>query len=152
MKLVPQGPEHLQQMFEFEQNTNQILQAAFAEARDLQSFTERWHRNAANSENLFFVIVEDGQICGSVGKWMMNADAELAYWVGEAFEGRGLASRAMSEFLKLFTERPLFAHVVNDNFGSIKVLEKNGFRLVDSFESFAPARGADVTELEYRLG
>ena len=151
MKLVPQGPEHLLKMFEFSNDPDQIHQAAFAEVKDLQAFTEHWQRNAANPENLLFAVFVDDQHVGSVGKWVMNGDAELAYWIGKPFTGRGLATEAVTQFLAAYPLRPLFAHVVVDNLGSIKVLERNGFTLVDSFASFAPARGAEVTELEFRL-
>ena len=151
MQLVPQGPQHLQRMFEFSCNNDQVFAAAFAEVKTLDAFAEHWHRNAADSNNLFFAIVVDGLHVGSVGKWVMGETPELAYWIGADFVGKGLATRAVGEFLRVFTERPIFAHVVNDNPASIRVLEKNGFLLVDSFQSFASGRQAEVTELEYRL-
>jgi len=47
--------------------------------------------------------------------------------------------------------RPLFAGVVDDNAGSIRVLEKCGFQLLRSERSHSLARGADIAELIFEL-
>lgn len=108
-------------------------------------------RNAANPENLFFAIVEGNEVFGSVGKWVLDGQPVLAYWIGEPYEGKGFGTWAVAEFLKLFTERPLLAHIVEDNVGSMRVLEKNGFIRGDSWDTDAPARTGLVVEIEYRL-
>lgn len=149
---MPQLEAHLEALYLFNQNPRQIAQAAFAKPEDLDSFKERWTRNAANPENLFFTIVDGSEICGSVGKWVLDGQPVLAYWIGEPHEGKGIATWAVAEFLEVFTERPLLAHIVEDNVGSMRVLEKNGFIRVDSWETDAPGRTGLVTEIEYRLG
>ncbi|CAM5241416.1 hypothetical protein SHIRM173S_09754 [Streptomyces hirsutus] len=45
------------------------------------------------------------------------------------------------------TERPLHARVAADNAGSLRVLEKCGFRVVARETGYAPARGAETDEL-----
>jgi RimJ/RimL family protein N-acetyltransferase len=55
-------------------------------------------------------------------------------------------------FLEQVSERPLFARVAVDNLGSIRVLEKCGFRLIDIEREFANARGEEINEAVYRLG
>jgi len=79
-------------------------------------------------------LVETRQITGVIGSFYPgeNRDvAEIGYWLGEEFWGRGFATEAV----KLFTEflrkeknvKSFVAHVFENNFGSIRVLEKNGF-------------------------
>jgi ribosomal-protein-alanine N-acetyltransferase len=43
------------------------------------------------------------------------------------FWGKGIATKALTEFLNIETIRPIFGRVAFDNFGSQKVLEKCGF-------------------------
>jgi len=65
--------------------------------------------------------------------------------------GRGAASAAFAAFLKEATARLVHARVVEDNIGSIRALERNGFVLVGSEDSFAEGRQVTVTELIYQL-
>ncbi|MET0578289.1 MAG: GNAT family N-acetyltransferase, partial [Ilumatobacteraceae bacterium] len=62
------------------------------------------------------------------------------YW------GRGIATAALTAFLGEVTERPLHADVLKTNVGSLRVLQKCGFRLHDDDE-----RGADHDPKEYTL-
>ena len=52
----------------------------------------------------------------------------------------------MDAFLAEFSKRPLMAHVVQDNLGSIKVLERRGFKIVGTEQIFSNARAEVVTE------
>lgn len=58
-------------------------------------------------------------------------------------------SNAVAAFLHLVTERPLHAHVVTHNLGSIRVLEKCGFSL--DREERAEVAGDDVAEFVFVL-
>ena len=48
--------------------------------------------------------------------------------------------------------RPLYARAASDNAGSLRVLGKTGFRIIDTEVSFAPARGTEIEETILRLG
>jgi RimJ/RimL family protein N-acetyltransferase len=48
--------------------------------------------------------------------------------------------------------RPLYARAASDNAGSLRVLEKTGFRVIDTEVSFAPARGGEIEETILQLG
>ncbi|HDZ08285.1 GNAT family N-acetyltransferase [Pseudohongiella sp.] len=82
-------------------------------------------------------IEYDGAFIGTVGitpqvGWKSHT-AEIGYWLGEDFWGRGIATEA----LKLMTEHAfsegvrgkLFAPVLAPNRASARVLEKNGYLL-----------------------
>jgi RimJ/RimL family protein N-acetyltransferase len=65
--------------------------------------------------------------------------------------GEGLASAALTEFLRIETARPLFASVAEHNTGSVKVLTRAGFTHVGVETSFANGVGRDVVEHIYQL-
>lgn len=78
-----------------------------------------------------------GELVGSVGitpgtGWKQHL-AEIGYWVGEDYWGHGIATAALGEMTTLAFEqlgfRKLFAPVLAPNTASMRVLEKNGYRL-----------------------
>lgn len=83
-----------------------------------------------------FAIEFDGQAVGGVGiaprKDIERVSAEIGYWVGESYWGRGLAGQAVQAittyaFSNLGLNR-VFAVVFARNQQSVRVLEKAGFR------------------------
>lgn len=83
------------------------------------------------------VIEHDGVFVGSVAitpqiGWRSHT-AEIGYWLGEEFWGRGLASEALRQMTELsfsqYEVQKLFASVLGPNQASMKVLEKNGYEL-----------------------
>ena len=65
--------------------------------------------------------------------------------------GRGIATQALAQFTRQLTARPLFAHVAVHNAGSIRVLEKCGFRRDLVQEATAPAPDDGIEELIFVL-
>lgn len=57
----------------------------------------------------------------------------------------------LAEFLREMTTRPLRARVAKDNHGSLRVLEKCGFAIIDDDRGFANARGVVVEEWVLQL-
>ena len=76
--------------------------------------------------NMQTIIVEN-IIAGSVAKFEMEGEAEVTYWIDKKFWGKGVATKALKEFLKNENTRLIFGRVAFDNFGSQKVLEKCNF-------------------------
>jgi RimJ/RimL family protein N-acetyltransferase len=83
-------------------------------------------------------------VAGNVGCWEQDGQRLVGYWVGREFWGKGLATRALAEFVEEVTARPLHAWVATSNLGSIRVLEKCGFVTIGS-------RTTDVEELLFEL-
>jgi RimJ/RimL family protein N-acetyltransferase len=81
----------------------------------------------------------------------VEGQTEVTYWIDRAAWGRGIASRALALFLEVVRGRPLYARAASDNAASLRVLEKAGFRVVDTELSFAPARSVDIEEKILRL-
>jgi RimJ/RimL family protein N-acetyltransferase len=85
---------------------------------------------------LTFAIRFNGQLCGVVGLVIQgdvySNSAELGYWIGEEYWGKGVASGAVRlisayGFDHLNLER-IQAGVFESNIASMKVLLKNGYK------------------------
>lgn len=83
-----------------------------------------------------FAIDIDGKAVGGVG-FVMGSDverisAEIGYWLGEQYWGRGIMTSAVQEAVKYaFETLPImriYAGVFEYNIPSMKVLEKAGFK------------------------
>lgn len=92
-------------------------------------------------------IVVEGRVAGNIGSWDDDGKRFVGYWIGREFWGRGIATAALSEFSCEESTRPLYAHVAVQNVGSIRVLQKCGFRQVGDLQS--PSDG--VGEYCFRL-
>ncbi|HTS72745.1 MAG TPA: GNAT family N-acetyltransferase [Gaiellaceae bacterium] len=114
-------------------------------ARDRAAFDAHWQRVRANDSAITRTIVSGGEVAGNIGSWEQDGRRLVGYWVGREFWGKGLATRALREFVGEVTDRPLYAWVATSNVGSIRVLEKCGFVQVG-------ARTTDVEELLFELG
>jgi RimJ/RimL family protein N-acetyltransferase len=75
----------------------------------------------------------------------------VTYWVDRTQWGKGIASAALQILLAETVERPLYARAASDNVGSLRVLEKAGFRRVGVNRDFAPGRGEEIEETILRL-
>lgn len=137
--------------FEQQRDPDANQMAAFP-ARDREAFMAHWTRILADKAVPVKTILIDGHVAGNVVTWERHSRRLVGYWIGRSYWGRGVATRALSEFLGLVKARPLYAHVAKHNIGSIRVLEKCGFTsCVEGTEaSAAPSDG--VEELVFRLG
>ena len=90
-----------------------------------------WDRQA----ELCTEYLAKGRRVGVIGRlksrtWEQDGKRLVAYWIGREHWGKGIATRALSDFLLLEPSRPLHAWVALHNRGSIRVLERCGFRRV----------------------
>jgi RimJ/RimL family protein N-acetyltransferase len=102
-------------------------------SRSLEAFMAHWHRNIlASDEVRKFAIVEGGQCKGNIVSWAQDGERLVGYWIGKAHWGQGVATRALREFLAHHElQRPLAAYVAKDNLGSIRVLQRCMFTIVE---------------------
>jgi RimJ/RimL family protein N-acetyltransferase len=103
--------------------------AAFP-SRDRAAFMPHWARTLANESALTWTIACDGEVAGNIGCWEADGRRLVGYWIGQEYWGRGLATQALAEVVRIVDARPLRAEVVNTNVASIRVLEKCGFTQV----------------------
>jgi RimJ/RimL family protein N-acetyltransferase len=64
--------------------------------------------------------------------WNSHGQREIGYWIDRAYWGRGVATAALSTFLRLEQTRPLYAGVAKHNAASLRVLQKCGFTFLQS--------------------
>jgi RimJ/RimL family protein N-acetyltransferase len=133
--------EDLEAFFQHQLDPDALAMAAFP-ARDRDAFMAHWARSRADPTVVLRTIVVDGEVAGNVVSWQEAAGWRLVgYWVGREFWGRGIATAALALFLNQVRERPLHAYVATSNVGSIRVLEKCGFRRIP-VDAQAPASNA----------
>jgi RimJ/RimL family protein N-acetyltransferase len=90
-------------------------------------FYEHWARIRADPLNYTRTIVADGEVVGDIVSWLDNGRRQVGYWIGRSHWGKGFATAALRLMLDEIKDRPVTAHVVLDNVGSQRVLEKCGF-------------------------
>ncbi|MCW2976195.1 MAG: family N-acetyltransferase [Actinomycetia bacterium] len=132
---------------------NRMAAFAATDPADRDAFAAKWARIRADETVTMRSIVVDGSVAGSVMLWRdEELDApEVSYWIGTEFWGRGIATAALTELLRLVEIRPLYGRAAKDNAGSIRVLEKCGFEPHGEERGYANARGEEIAEVVYRL-
>ncbi len=153
IQLRPTEISDLDSLFQFQQDKEGAYLAAFMpkdpadKSAYLSKYTKLLRDPTVNNQT----ILIDYVIVGSIAKFVMEGDAEITYWIDRKFWGRGIATKALKEFLAIETSRPMFARVAFDNLGSQKVLEKCGFVKIGSDRGFANARQTEIEEFIYKL-
>jgi RimJ/RimL family protein N-acetyltransferase len=94
--------------------------AAFP-ARDRTAHAAHWQKVLAHESNVARTIVEQGHVVGYIGSWDADGQRLVGYWIGRDHWGRGIATRALADFVAEITERPLHACVAEHNRASIRV-------------------------------
>ena len=121
-------PADLPVFYEQQLDPEAARMAAFS-PRDRAVFDAHWTENIlGNPAAIARTVLVDGQVAGNIGSWRQDGLRLIGYWIGKEHWGKGVATRALAEFLQGMTERPIHAHVAEHNHGSIRVLEKCGFR------------------------
>ncbi|MFM8427814.1 MAG: GNAT family N-acetyltransferase [Chloroflexota bacterium] len=101
-------------------------------AKDRGEFMRHWEGILKNKNVIARTILYKEKIAGHVLCWKEGKyEQRIGYWIGKEFWRRGIASAAVNELLTLVKIRPLYAEVANHNIGSRRVLEKNGFALLN---------------------
>lgn len=140
--------------FDHDRDPDAARMAAFTrkDPHDRAAFDAHWARIRKDPTIVIKTITVDGRVVGNVATFVMFGDREVTYEIGKADWGKGYATRALTQFLALLTERPLHARAAKDNAGSLRVLAKCGFVVVGADKGFANARGCEVEEVVLRLG
>ena len=99
---------------------------------------ELWIRNSLVETPLInFAIDLDGEAIGGIGL-IFNTDvyvlsAEIGYWIGEDFWGKGITTEGIRQMVEYtfyyFDIIRIYAEVFENNKASMRTLEKNGFYL-----------------------
>ena len=123
------------------------LQMAVFPTRERPEFMAHWAKNRANPTAIHRTIVVADRVVGNVVCWEQSGRHLVGYWLGRSDWGRGIATKALGLFVRDVPVRPLFAYVEVNNVGSIRVLEKCGFRRIPLPDVEGTSGDDDVEEL-----
>jgi len=151
--LRPLEDADLEAIYQQTTDPESIRMAAFTaeDQADRRAFLDRMSRVRADASVWNRVIDVDGAVAGTIASFRIDDQLEVTYWVDRAKWGNGIASAALQMLLGEVTERPMYARAASDNIGSLRVLEKAGFRRVGVNRDFAPGRGEEIEETILRL-
>jgi len=136
-KLRPWTPDDLESVYQNANNPNitRFMSDGFPNTPEKwKSFIEF---AGTNSSILYRAIDIDGKAVGGIGISPNNdihrKNAELGYWLGETYWGKGIITDAIREIIQLgfakFDIDRIYARPFETNFASHRVMEKCGFTL-----------------------
>lgn len=142
LTLRPVLPTDLPSLFEQQLDHQAVAMSAYP-SKDRGEFMRHWEGIMRNKSITARTIIYKEKVAGHLICWKEGKyEQRVGYWIGRQFWGRGIATSALKEFLAEVRVRPLYAEVANHNVASQRVLEKNGFEVLEV--------GAKVTS--FRLG
>jgi len=125
-----------------------IRMAAFP-ARDWDSLVAHWRKILCDDTVWAKAVIVNGQVAGNIASWLQGEWRLVGYWYGQEHWGKGIATQALTSYIQVFTERPLYAYVATTNIASKRVLEKCGF--VECCEREMPPTGALMDGAEEQI-
>jgi RimJ/RimL family protein N-acetyltransferase len=114
--------------------------------RTREAFMAHWTKIMADPSVQIQTILFNGEVAGNIVCFEQLGEREVGYWLGKEYWGKGVATRALEEFLKTIETRPLYAHVAKHNIGSRRVLEKCGFKVAGEDHFFSEVFGRNLEE------
>jgi RimJ/RimL family protein N-acetyltransferase len=121
-----------------------------SDPNDYHEYMRMWSMIRSFESTVMRIILYNGHVAGDIvlhetaQKPGEPVQSEIGYWLGREFWGKGIATRGLQLFLAETRTRPLYARVLTDNLGSLRVLQKCGFRITGQQQEFANGRNADV--------
>jgi len=119
----------------------------------------RWwieHTSQENPERSFAIASAEEPIGGIgliFGDGVHRCSAELGYWLGEPYWGRGIMTRAVSALteyaLKKLPLNRIYAEPFANNLASIRVLEKAGFQREGTLRASVIKNGEILDQILY---
>jgi RimJ/RimL family protein N-acetyltransferase len=112
----------------YEQDAEAVRRSRFT-PRPKDAFLTHWReRVLADPDCLSQAVVVGGEVAGNVGSWTAKDGRRfVGYWLGRAYWGRGVGTRALGLFLELDPVRPMYADPHSGNAASVALLERHGF-------------------------
>ncbi len=140
-------------LFIQQQDPEANFMAAFTsrDPSDRAAFDTHWHKIMHDDTVINKTILYNGEIAGSIAKFIMFGQPEIGYWIGKEFWGKGIATQALKAFLEIVPIRPIYAAAAKDNPGSLRVLQKCGFVITGYGRAFAEARSQEIDEAYLEL-
>lgn len=138
-------------IFQLDEEANYLAAFTSKDPTDKTAYLQKYTKFLNDPTINMQTIIVDNILAGSIAKFEMEGEAGITYWIDKKFWGKGIATKALKDFLTIENTRPIFGRVAFDNFGSQKVLEKCNFTKVGTDKGFANARQEEIEEFIYML-
>lgn len=138
-------------IFQLDEEANYLAAFTSENPADKTAYLQKYTKLLNDTTVNMRTIMVDNVIAGSISKFEMEGEAEITYWIDKKFWGKGVATKALEDFLSIENTRPIYGRVAFDNLGSQKVLERCGFVKVGKDKGFANARQTEIEEFIYKL-
>ncbi len=157
MELELLEEKHFPSLFEFEQSNREWFEQyvpprppsydCFASFRDVTNHLIDEHDEGTA---FFYVVVENGEVIARANMINITDDeCEIGYRVSHPWSGKGVASFALSELIKVASEelelKLLTAKAATNNPASMRVLEKSDFVRVGQEKNAVVVNGKTLT-------
>jgi len=109
-------------------------------SRNKEEFDVHWTKIMADDTVILQTIEVDGRVAGHLVSFLIEEERQVGYWLGKEYWGKGIATKALEEFLKVVQPRPLFGRMARHNGASKRVLEKCGFKVIGEDKYVNPAK------------
>ncbi|GLC89389.1 GNAT family N-acetyltransferase [Lysinibacillus piscis] len=151
-----------QQLYEFElENRDYFEQLVPSRGQDYYHFDNFLIQHAtlleeqAQGQALYYLIKDhNGFIMGRLNVVDIDGNtAHIGYRIAEAYSGQGIASQALALLLTTIHQQgiqQLLAKTTNNNIASQKILEKNGFQLIETNEDTFEMHGQPLHFVYYQ--
>jgi RimJ/RimL family protein N-acetyltransferase len=97
--------------------------------RDREHFMRHWRTTVLGDPTVLVqTVTVDGEPAGNIVSWWEQDRRFVGYWFGCRWWGRGIGTSALTMFLERERARPLHADPFSGNSGSVRLLERCGFR------------------------
>jgi RimJ/RimL family protein N-acetyltransferase len=118
----------LEVFFEQEQDPEATRRSQFP-PRDRERFMTHWTTRVLGDPTVLVqTVTVNGDPAGNVVSWWDEDRRFVGYWFGRPWWGRGIGTRAVTLFLQRERTRPLYADPWTGNTGSVRLLERCGFK------------------------
>ncbi|MFD3930336.1 GNAT family N-acetyltransferase [Streptomyces sp. NPDC058614] len=104
-------------------------------SREREVFMNHWVTKVLGDSTAFVqTVTVGGEPAGNIVAWWDDQLGQqdqrrfIGYWFGRAYWGQGIATEALTLFLRLEKNRPLYADPFTGNTASVRLLEKQGFQ------------------------
>jgi ribosomal-protein-alanine N-acetyltransferase len=121
---------------------------------------DRWIKSTAGSDpQTIFAIDVAGEACGGIGLHVQadvfRSSAEIGYWLGERYWGRGIATESVRASTKYAFDglglEHVYATVFENNPASARVLEKAGYEQEGRLRRHVTKGGVTMDVLLYGI-
>lgn len=120
-------------IFFTQQQDSEAIRRANSAAQSQDDFIDHWQDKVLGDDAVRAqTVCADKRVAGYVVAWWKDSRRCVGYWIGREFWGRGVGTRALGQFLSFEPTRPLFADTDINNAASRRLLERCGFRLIET--------------------